>query len=366
MSETPGDARQEEAAAAPPAASNPPARSVHPVAAGLAAIVAALIVAIITAPFWAPAVVPLLPWGAHALVSPGEHAALAARIGEIEKRPVPPPVDVGAIKLAESALAQRIDRLEAGAAAAAAVKTGLEQQEGRLAAVEAQSAGQAAAIGKLQQELSRLGGASTGLGDRLAAVERQVGELKNADRGGAALMLALLQMREAVEAARPFPAEYDAFTALAKGDPDLAAAGAPLADAARAGVAGRIVLKDRLAALGPRIAAAAEPAPDGDWWDQALARLRGLVTIRRLGGAESGPEAAVSAAEQALDRGDLAGAIAKLDALDGAARAAAEPWLRIARDRLAVETALADLQQKLTARLGGAPAAMPDKPGSPG
>ncbi len=81
------------------------------------------------------------------------------------------------------------------------------------------------------------------------------------------------------------------------------------------------------------------------------------MTIRRIGGAaQAGPEAAVDAAGLALARGDLPAAIAALGALDGPGREAAEPWLRMARDRLAVEAALAHLQEMLVARLGGAPA----------
>ena len=367
MSEAPGETRQEEGVLpAPPAESGAHAGAARGVAAALAAVLILVVAAVAAAPFWAPAVIGLLPWGARSAVSQADHAALAARVADIEKRPVPPTVDVGAIKSAESALGQRLDRLEAAGASAASMKAGLQQLDQRVGAIEAQAVGEAAARDKMQQELSRLGGVAAGLSDRLAAVEHQLSEEKGADRSDAALLLALMQMREAVEAARPFPAEYDTFTALAREHPELASAAAPLAEAARAGVAGRAVLKERLTDLAPRIAAAAEPEPDGDWWDQALARLRGLVTIRRIGSAaQTGPEAAVGVAELALARGDLSAAVTALGALDGAGRAAAEPWLRMARDRLAVEGTLAHLQEMLVARLGGAPSPAPAKPESP-
>ena len=178
-------------------------------------------------------------------------------------------------------------------------------------------------------------------------------EEKNADRSDAAMLLALLQMREAVIAARPFPGEYAAFQALARDRADLTAAAAPLAAAAREGIAGREVLKERLAALGDRIAEAAEPESDGSWWDEALARLRGLVSIRHIGAPPSGPEAVVAGAQTMLAGGDLKGAVAAVGTLEGAEAKLAEPWLRMARGRLEAEQALARLQEMLVARLGG-------------
>jgi hypothetical protein len=47
-----------------------------------------------------------------------------------------------------------------------------------------------------------------------------------------------------------------------------------------------------------------------------------------------------------LDDGDLAGAISELEALDGAAAAAAAPWLAEARPRLAAEAALDTLRDR--------------------
>ena len=52
--------------------------------------------------------------------------------------------------------------------------------------------------------------------------------------------------------------------------------------------------------------------------------------------------------------GDLARAIAALDGLAGANQAAAEPWLKMAKQRLAVESALRQVAAALTALLGNA------------
>jgi len=350
----------------------------------LAAVLVVVIAGVVLSPFWAPAVAPLFPWGGKRATPAEDYAAFASRLEAIERRPAPPTPDVAAITSAQSALAHRVDQLEAARnadrlndAAVAATKTGLQQLEQRVGAIEEQSASRAAAesaeIQKVQQELTRLGTMAADMADRLPPLEHQIKAQSGGERSEAALLVVLLQMREAVEQARPFAAELTAFTALAHDHPDLVAAAEPLAEAARNGVAGRSALSTRLAELAGRIATATEPPPEADWRAEALARLRALVTIRRINGAApGGPEATVNAAELALGRGDLADAVAALDRLSGANAEAAAPWLRMARQRLAVEAALAHVQELLVARLGtppgapeSAPAEAPAKPRTP-
>ena len=79
----------------------------------LAALPALVIAAVALSPFWAPPVARTLPWGEKPPVAGQDYAALAARLTEIEKRPVPPTFDVDAIKSAESTLTRRVDQLEA-------------------------------------------------------------------------------------------------------------------------------------------------------------------------------------------------------------------------------------------------------------
>ena len=343
-----------------------------------------VIAGVALSPFWAPAVAPLLPWSTKPASMAAADPALAARVTALEERPPPPAADLGSIKSLLAAQTQRLDQLQAALNAdshdqvAAADKTALQQLAERVAAVEAQSAGQAASktaeSGKLEQELARLNTELTGFGDRLSALERRVSSEGSTDRTGTALLLAVLQMSEAVVKGRPFPAAYDTFKRLAQDDPALLAGAAPLAEAARAGVASQAVLRQRLDDLGGEIARASKPAGKSRWWEQALDRIRKLVTIRRIGvTAHAGPEAAVSSAQSALSGGDLAAAVLALGSLSGANAEISQPWLRMARDRLAAEAALAHLQELLAARLdaasspppSAAPAANPLPPAMP-
>ena len=363
-----------EALEAAPAIASPPPRPpglARRAAPWLAALLVVVIAGAALSPFWAPAVAPLLPWGRTDASAAEADAQLAARVNALEQRPTPPAIDLDPIKSALAALTQRVDRLAAAVDAdrrnqetAASTKAALAQLSRRVDAIGAQSASGAASevalTEKIQPELARLVSAAADSSDRLASLERKVRAQASIDQNGTALLLALLQMREGVDEARPFSAEYKAFEGLAGNDPELSAAAEPLAVAARQGVASRAVLGQRLAELSGQIATADQPPVKSKWWAQALDRMRGLVTIRRIdGAAQTGPEAAVAAAQSAFARGDLAAAVSALDPLTGANADAARPWLRIARERMAAEAVLAHLQDLLAARRGAASPAVP-------
>ncbi len=227
------------------------------VAVFLGAMLVLLIAIVLAAPFWATAVMPLLPWAGQSETQ--RYDALAARVTALEQRPVAPAIDADAIKSAQAALAQRLAALEDNVAAirreagtavsktaldqqaqrldalekavaaipqnsdTASIKADLARQSQRLAAISAQSAqrdmSEAAAIQKIRQDMAQRGIAESELAKRLDVLEHQVHTQNGADRSGSALLLALLQMREAIEAAQPFPAEYAAFEDLATHDP---------------------------------------------------------------------------------------------------------------------------------------------------
>jgi hypothetical protein len=333
------------AAPSDPPAPEPPARRYRATAIGLAAAVVLLVIVDAAAPVWAPPLLRSLGWETAA---EGPGPALNERLDRLEA-------------------AQKQDRQDAAKSLAALQQTGgqataaIKELDRRIAALEAKPAAPAGEIADLRQQAAKLSTAVADLGARVGAAETAIAAetaapaQSAADPADSALLLTLLRIRDAVEVARPFAAEYDAFTALAQSRPEIAAAAAPLAEPAKTGVASRAALIARLHALAGAIVTAEAPPAEPDWSDRVLARLRGLVTIRRIDGAgQSEPEAVVSAAERALRGGDLAAAIAALDRLAGPPAEAARPWLQMARQRLAVEAALHRVEELLTARLGAA------------
>ena len=323
---------------APDGGGLPPAAPSSYRAAAIALAVALLVVAglVATAPFWAPH----LPWSRRA---PAADKALVARLDRLV-----------------AAQQQARQQAEQDAAANAA---GLQRLERRAAALEARPGPPSAAIDDIRAQLARLSGTAAELTARVATLDKAV-QARAATAAGTttdtAIALVLLQIRSAVAAGRPFPAEYQALTALAHDRPELATAAAPLAEPAKAGVASRAVLakglRDLAAAPAAGASASSRSAPHG-WGEAALARLHGLVTVRRVDDAAPPQRAAaapVNAAELALAGGDLAGAVGAIEKAPAEGSGAAAKWLRMARRRLAVETALQRLEAQLTARLGQA------------
>ena len=363
----------------PPAATETPRRRYRTLAIALGAALVVQLAVIAAVPFWAPPLLPLLPWaGAPDAklvqrikrletgydqqrqattqnVSAVEQ--LGRRIGGVEAKQNEERQSAAKVASAVQQLDPRIAAIEAaqkqdqqntlGAAST------LKQLDSRVAALEAKPETPAKDLADLRQQLQTLSSASSALSARIEALEKSARAQSATDSTETALMLALLQVRDAVQTARPFSAEYGIVAALARDRPEIAEAAAPLAQAAQTGVASRAVLAQRLHELAASITNAQVPPTEPDWGSEALARLRGLVSIRRIGGAgQSAPEAAVSAAETALAAGDLTGAIAALDKLTGAAADAARPWLLMARERQSVEAALRRVEALLVARLG--------------
>jgi hypothetical protein len=345
-----------------------------------------------TSPWWAPPLAPLLPWAAPAGVAGVTDQSAREQIG---------------------AIASRLGQLEQHAAAPAALppaaldKTALDKTNEQLAAfdrrlgtVEQQLAqlGQGGTAGSdltaLQQSLQRAGTALAQLADRVAALESKTPSVDPASvqnlqstvaklgtdvaaltdridkfaaapddsRTDQALVLALGQLRQAMAGSAPFGDALSAANRLAQSRSEVKTALGALSDAAARGVPSLAILRERFERIAGEIANANE-TPSSDWGPWLTDRLRAIFAARRVGAGAvgSGPEAAVATAEGALQAGDLAGAVAALGTLRGAAAATARPFLDEARRRLDAEAALDKAGDLVAARLAQAPAA----PGAP-
>ena len=333
---------------------------------------------VMTGPFWAPAIAPLFgtaPAPAatdasdrlaqleavqredrqkieQALAAAQRTAAEAASLQQLERRIAALENKPAALSNDVAELRQQVKALETRPTPAA---TDIDKLQQQVKALEAKPPAAPPDLGELRAQLQQLATANADLKQHLAALEKTEQAQGAADPAEAGLLLTLLQIREALDIGRPFATEYEALAAFAKAQRDIASAAAPLAEPAKSGVATRAVLIERLRALSGEIATARPKPADDDWGARAWAQLRGLVTIRRIeGAAQSAPEAAVSAAAHALAAGDLAGAIAALDRLTGPAAETAQPWLLMARQRLAAEEGLHRVQALVMARLGPA------------
>ena len=297
--------------------------------------------------------------------------AAGARIGGLESRAeAAPDADVLALDLAarldgagdaQAALDGRLSAVETRFAALAevapedaAVALDLAALEARLAALESApgTAAEDGAMAAVEVEAARLAALAGELERRLAVVEAR----PVAAGAEAGALLAVAQLRAALARSGAFEAELAALRTIAgEDDPAIREALAALAPRAAAGIPTLAMLRARFAVLADRVVRAAYAPPEGGWLKRTFARLAELVTVRPIGDDVAGatPAAIVARAEARLAAGDLAAAVAEVEALDGAPGALAAAWLGDAEARLAAGRALAILDSRAVAALAG-------------
>jgi uroporphyrinogen-III synthase len=287
----------------------------------------------------------------------GDAEALRERIEALER------VNVN-VSRALSGAAQSIATLDArlariaesaGSAVGAAART--DELASRVAALEARSGDGEPVRG----EVARIEAALKSLEGKVAALEARAGA-EGAQERAAALVVALGQLREAVDSGRTFAASLDAVAALGAGDARIAEAVAALRPAAERGLPNLRELSDAFGSVARDLARAALAPEGAGWAERTLQRLSKLVTVRRVGADVAGdtPDAVAARAEARLAGGDLAGAATELDRLSGPAAAPAQQWLAAAKARLAAERTLDEMSRHALARFAagreGAPA----------
>jgi hypothetical protein len=311
----------------------------------------------------------LLIWAGMAGLIPGGQAedrtaaamesrfsALEQRLAAIEDRLARAVDSRRAAAAGADSLDRRLADIEARPPAAAPPPVDLGPLEDRLSVMESDQKD------AWNKDLARAAGASGALGDladRIAALEARPTVI-DTEPPPAATLLAVAQLHGALRCSAPFAASLAALEALAgpddqADDDGMAAALAALTPHAATGIATLETLRDRFTPLAEAILRAAVVPPGESWASRTLARLSGLVTLRRVGGDVAGDttEAIVARAEARLALGDLAAAVAEVAALDGARAEAAAFWLGDARARLAAEAALAALDARAIAAMGG-------------
>ncbi len=251
------------------------------------------------------------------------------------------------------ALRERLATFEGGVAGAArerdvaVLRDRLARLEGALdaAAVDA-------ALAALRDEDRRLEADIAALTDRTAQAERRAARDAEGASAARALVLTIGQLRVALAGAAPFASELIRLEALAGDDQAVADAVADLWRDAGRGIPTRALLAARFEAT-LRAVLRFEAQATGDWTGRVLARLSGVVSVRRTGEDVPGDraEAVLARAEARLAAEDLAGAVAAMEALDGPAAEAAAAWLGDARARLAAEQVLDTLDAYAVALL---------------
>ncbi|MDA0340597.1 MAG: mitofilin family membrane protein [Proteobacteria bacterium] len=193
---------------------------------------------------------------------------------------------------------------------------------------------------------------STSLATRIAGLDAQIKQLGAAldedtparDRA-ALVLLSVSQLAVATSGPRPYLTQLDALRSVAGGEARLAQPLEQLAAHAATGVSTLALLRVEFSETSKAAIRSRDVGSPEGVLGQTLSRVASLVTIRKVDslGADT-VDGALAATDAALGLGDLASAVAILEALDGAPGEAVAGWLSDARARLEVDGALLDLQ----------------------
>ena len=266
----------------------------------------------------------------------------AATSPPVATSPVMTQTQATAPAAAVSARDPRLDRLTADLAAVQRKLSGLASatpaDHGSLEAVIADQKSLAVSVAALET--------------RVTVMEKRLHDADAAASTNHALLLAAEQLQQDLLSSAPYAGPLAVLTALGAKDPAIAAPLASLAPEASTGIESRILLAQNLTALARALAEPPALQGNASWWRRLLDRLERLIVIRHVADGEAAlPEVIARNAAAALDQGDLNGAVSQISAISGEKAKEVAPWLRVARSRLAAETAADSLVALLTSRL---------------
>ena len=379
-SEPVADPIEEAAPAAPqPAIAPSPASGVSPLT--LVVVVVLLGGVILTGPLWQSKLYPRTGTGPVAVDS-GRLDDIADGLARLEKA-------VGELRrdgeAADQNLSGRIDALEAGggetgaafAEQLAAIEKNLDALDKSLSGIESRLAALEAsrdalpdrvmtsldatdsALGVLTKTVAdqgqtmrdgmeSLGVSASGLEERVVALEMrpvQTGEKI------AAMVLALGHVESGLNSGQPYRPALNRLETLGREDPMISGGAAieALSTWADQGIPDRLALRRRFAELTPEIDRAMAGQEERNWLDSVWNSVTGLITIRKIDGADLTP---IGQAEQALERGDLAAAAAAFEG-QGPVGPQGDAWLDQVKARVATESEINRLYGPMISPLGG-------------
>jgi hypothetical protein len=370
-------------------------RGLGVVGAFLVGILAAVIVlagALISLPFWphqardmwrGQAVIPPAPApgidlqavraDAAAIANAAVDAArrdLTARLDDLEKRlravsvtvverpaaapapstaPSPAPAPAGSDP-AIAELRSKVEALENRPAGAAS--PGSSDAEKEIGVLNREIAALRSSLQALDQAVASQRDQSKALSDAVSV--RSSGEQKALSAARASAMIGIAaRLSGSLDSGMPFAADLNLLTPLIQGDAKLNAIFVALQPSAQTGVVSRAALDAEFPAVAK--AALADDLADDSYGERLLGKLKGLVSLRRVGDVPGdGTEAKLARAEQALHGGDIAKAVEIVKSLPTQTAKATSAWLAKAETYLAAKRSVDQLAAHAVDLLGAA------------
>lgn len=246
------------------------------------------------------------------------------------------------MSLENSSLVDRVMDLENKLGGLSGGNTDLSALLGRIGEMQKSLEGQQkleATVAQLQAMMAGMQAQQGEAVDSALAAEQQSGdsELAQTLEGvspeqlkAAALLIGLSQFRDSMNRSGPFSEDLALLqTMLGDKDPQLNEAIAQLAPYAEKGVLSPRGLSEELKSLTGEIVVASIAGKDVSVQEKAMARFQEILKIQKDGKPVMGSDAQakVARAQALLDSGDVDGAIAELESIEGPARATVQPVL---------------------------------------
>ncbi|MEG6508181.1 mitofilin family membrane protein [Methyloligella sp. 2.7D] len=289
--------------------------------------------------------------------SVADAAATSQQIAEAEKR-LEAEIDKKLAAAQTGAGSQALDTLTGEV-------DGLKSQVAEIAALKSQIA----ELGRTQSTETGLSAsdqqALSDMRARIAKLEGEIPDLSSSvaqtrtEAQSAARAAALADLRATILSGAPYATELSAFTALGKSEETGA-----LVASARQGLPTLTQLQARFDAAETKALAAEVTPADDTLLGTLMSSASSMVKIRRLDSKGEGDsaDAVLVRARNALDAGNVSGAVSEVETLTGPPAKAMADWLSLAKSRLAAETALKRLAGQ---DVSSEPAAQPSTAESP-
>ncbi|MCA0305353.1 MAG: uroporphyrinogen-III synthase [Proteobacteria bacterium] len=291
----------------------------------------------------------------------------AQQRAEAEAQRLRAQVEAQVRELAEREVRQRAEQIAAGAATAPAPAlapspaqaAATADTEKEIATLRREIAALQSAMGALDTAMSaqreenvRQREQAKALADAVSV--RSAGEQRAlAAARASALVGVAARLNTALDTGAPFARELDLLVPLIQGDAQIAAIAKALQEPAVRGVPAPAALEAEFPAMAK--AALADDLADDSYGARLLGKVKGLVSLRRVGDVPGDTtEAKLARAETALQRGDLAGAVALVKSLPEPTHKATAAWLARADARLAAKAEVDQLAAQAVALLGAA------------
>lgn len=281
-------------------------------------------------------------------------AELRRQIAALESRPSAPasPAPAAAAPAPAPAAAP------AGDTDIAALRLEIATLRGALQTLDQAMAGQKDEAARQREQAKTLAEAVDKARAEASAVGAGEKKALGAARASAVVGVAA-RISSALESGLPFAPELGLLAPLARedgkgGDAKLAEIIAALQPHAQTGVASRVSLAAGFPAVAK--AALADDLADDSFGERLLGKIKGLVSLRRVGADVPGDavEAKLARAEAALEAGDLAKAVDLVKSLPPQTAKATSDWLARAEAHLAAKRAVDQLSSHAVTLLGAA------------